>query len=132
MSGALLRSAAIALAAVLAQSCVVAPGPVGYEAVAPGYGADYYEPPVAYGGWGVGFDVAPYRRGDREHHPEFREREREGRDDRGGGRAFRAAPAGRPVPTIPPGARGGGGGPRGGGGAPRGGGGGGGHGEGRH
>jgi len=129
MSGARFRWAGIALAAVLAQSCVVAPGPVGVEGVAPGYGVDYYDPPAVYGGWGVGFDVAPYGRGDREHHPEFRGRE--GRDDRGGARGFRPAPAGRPVPTIPTGARGGG--PRGGGGAPHGGGGGGGHGGGgRH
>jgi hypothetical protein len=112
MSGARLRSAAIALAAVLAHGCVVAPGEVGVEAAAPGYGVDYYDPPIAYGGWGVGYEVAPYRRGDREHRREFRGGE--GRDDRGGGRGFRPAPAGRPVPTIPTGARGGGG-PRGGG-----------------
>ena len=119
MSGPLLRSAAIVLAAVLAQSCVVAPGEVG---VAPGYDADYYDPPAVYGGWGVGFDVAPYGRGDREHHPEFRGGDDRGRDDRGGSRGFRPAAAGRPVPTIPTGSRGGGG--------PRGGGGGGGHGGG--
>jgi hypothetical protein len=125
MSGALLRAAAIVLAAVLAQSCVVAPGEVGVEGVAPGYDADYYDAPAVYGGWGVGFDVAPYGRGDREHHPDFR-----GGDDRGGARGFRPAAAGRPVPTIPTGARGGG---ARGGGAPHGGGGGGGHGGGgRH
>jgi hypothetical protein len=61
MSGARFRWAGIALAAVLAQSCVVAPGPVGVEGVAPGYGVDYYDPPAVYGGWGVGFDVAARR-----------------------------------------------------------------------
>jgi hypothetical protein len=130
MSAARKRWAALGLAA-LAQACVVAPGEVGVVGVAePGYGAGYYEPPAAvYGGWGVGFDVAPYGRGDREHRPEFR-------GDRGdrGGRApaavgFRPAPAGRPIPTIPTGPRGGA--PaRGGGAAPHGGGGGGGGGHG--
>jgi hypothetical protein len=117
MSDPRLRWAGIGLAALLAHGCVVAGPPevgVGVEAAGPpDYGPDYYEPPAVYGGWGVGFDVAPYR-GGRVYHPVAHD----------GGHpaphAFRAAPAGR-IPSIPSGprggsARGGGGGGRGGGG----------------
>jgi hypothetical protein len=63
-------------------------------------GAGYYEPAgVVYGGWGPGYEVAPFRGGD--HRP-------------GGGghapsRAYRSAPASRSIPSIPSKSRGGGG-----------------------
>jgi hypothetical protein len=143
MSAALLRWTWIGLAAVLAHGCVVGGADVGFDA-GPSpyygfddYGLDYYEPPdVFYGGWGEGFDVAPYRAG-REYHPGFRGEDFRGQGFRGEGfrgggpgpRAFRGAPAGRAIPSLPGrggggfhgggGARGGGGGARGGGGGRR-------------
>ncbi len=72
-------------------------------------GGGYYEPSgVVYGGWGPGYQVAPFRGGD--HRP----------PDRGGhasARAYRPAPASHSMPTIPSQSRsGGGGGSHGGGG----------------
>ena len=67
-----------------------------------GYGADYYEPSgVVYGGWGDGYFVGPYREG-------FRHDFHGARDVHAGSRSFRAAPAGRSMPSIPSRARGGG------------------------
>lgn len=89
--------AAMGLAAMGLSGCVGPDGGYGY-----GYGgdlgADYYEPyGFAYGGWGHDYHVAPYRSGDHGF--------------AGGGfhgpHAFRPAPAGRPMPSLPPG-RGGG------------------------
>jgi hypothetical protein len=82
--------------AVLASSCAVTDGGYGY-----GYdggvsiGVDYNEPfGVDYGGWGPGYQVAPFRGGDRG-----------GGRGRGGDRpsphAFRSAPAGHAMPSIP-------------------------------
>ena len=86
----------LGLVVVLSSSCAVGVGGYGY-----GYGyddgvdigVDYYAPlGIDYGGWGPGYRVGPYRGG--EHRP-----------DRGGGRpsprAFRPAPAGHVVPSIP-------------------------------
>ena len=101
MSAASLRWPAMALAvglfAALPSGCVV-PGDGGY-------GMDYYEPyGVDYGGWGSGYYVAPYGRGD----------PHAGRGGGGGQHAYRAAPASHSMPSIPSGGRSGGG--RGGGG----------------
>jgi hypothetical protein len=94
----------VALAVALASGCVVTDGGYGYGDAA--YGVGYYQPAgIAYGGWGPGYDVAPFRRG----YPV-----------RYGGHppshAYRAAPASRAMPSIPMGARPGGGGGHGGGG----------------
>jgi hypothetical protein len=91
----------LGLTVVLSSSCAVGVGGYG-----DGYddgvsiGVDYYAPfGIDYGGWGPGYRVGPYRGG-------------ENRSDRGGGRssprAFRPAPAGHVVPSIPQGSRGGG------------------------
>lgn len=109
-SRSLLTAAAIGVVAVLASGCVV-PGGYGYDDGA-AYGLDYYEPygGVAVGGWGYEYQVAPYREGG--HYPAA-----------GGGaraHAFRAAPASRPMPSIPSGSRSGGGGRGGGSGGGRG------------
>jgi hypothetical protein len=107
MTRALLRWPALAglaaLIAILPSSCAVSDG-YGYGAV--GYAPDYYEPyGGVYGGWGPDYRVGPVRGGDH-------------RFDRGPGRpaggtparhAFRAAPASRGAPSIPSGARPGGG-----------------------
>jgi hypothetical protein len=97
MSATIVRWSAIAavggLFVALASGCVVGGG-YGYDGEV-GVGADYYEPYGAvYGGWGPGYNVAPFRGGDH----------RGG----GGGHAFRAAPAGRAMPSIPSGGRSGG------------------------
>jgi hypothetical protein len=84
----------IALAAVLVAGCVVGGG-YGYDGDV-GLGVDYYEPyGGVYGGWGPGYNVAPFRGGD---HRAV-----------GGAHAFRPAPAGRAIPSIPSGGRSGGG-----------------------
>ena len=108
----------ILLPAALAFGCVA---PDGYYGGAPGYGLDYYEPYGAqYGGWASGYLVAPFREGrGREGEPDYRA-------EHGGHEAphaFRAAPAGRVMPSIPSTPRGGGGGHGGGPGGPGGGGG---------
>lgn len=114
MNSSLLRWVAtalvIGLVAVLSTGCVVAGAGYGYDGGA-GYGLDYYEPyGVDYGGWGAGYQVAPFRGGDH-------------RAVTNGGRAaphaFRAAPASRSMPSIPSGSRSGGGGGHGGGGGRR-------------
>jgi hypothetical protein len=77
------RLAALGLLGLLA-ACVV-----GAYDDGGGYGPGYYEPAGAvYGGWGPDFAVAPYRGG----HPFY--------DDRGN-HPFRAAPAGRGIPSLP-------------------------------
>jgi hypothetical protein len=99
-------AAAAGLFAVLLSGCVVPVGG-GYDegGVSVGLGVDYYEPYGGfYGGWGPGYRVAPFRGGG-----ERRE------DFRAGGstHAFRSAPAGRSMPSIPSrGHSGGGGGGR--------------------
>lgn len=77
---------------VFSAGCVLSPGGYGYDDGV-GYGAGYYEPyGVEYGGWGPGYQVAPYRGGD--HRPIG-----------GGGHesthAYRSAPASRSVPSLP-------------------------------
>jgi len=96
----------IALSTAVVSGCAV---PAGGPAYGGGLGVDYYEPyGYGYGGWGPGYYVAPFRGGDH-------------RFDRGGGfsqsaHAFRSAPAGRGMPSLPAGGgRGGGGGHAGGG-----------------
>jgi hypothetical protein len=56
-----------------------------------GYVGDYYEPyGYDYGGWGPGYAVGPYRGG---HGGFYR--------DRGHAPAFRSAPQGHSMPSIP-------------------------------
>jgi len=98
--------AAAALALLLMQLTSCAGGTVGVTAGSywggPVYTYDmgFFGPPVIYGGWGPGYFVAPPRWGARGPPPRFR----------GGvpARSFRPAPAGRPMPSIPAGPRGGG------------------------
>ena len=82
---------------VLLSGCVIGGG--GYYGDG-GIGVGYYEPyGVEYGGWGHGYQVAPFRGGD-DHH-----RDGDYRSTGGGGqvpaRAYKAAPASRPIPSIP-------------------------------
>jgi hypothetical protein len=88
----------LAAVSIALMSGCVAPYPgYGYGNVA--VGADYYEPyGFDYGGWGPGYYVGPGRRG--------------GFARGGGPHAFRGAPAGRRMPSLP-GGRGGGRGGRG-------------------
>jgi len=98
----------------LVTGCIAPYGGYGYDGggdVNIGVGADYYEPyGVDYGGWGPGYHVAPYRggfrggehRGGGEHRPDA--------GGHGGTRAFRSAPAGRSMPSLPSHGRSGGGG----------------------
>ena len=84
----------------LTSNCVVSDGGYGYDG-AGGIGANYYEPyGASYGGWSPGYRVGPVRDG-----RQF--------DHRGGarssGHAYRAAPASRPIPSIPAQPRSGGG-----------------------
>ena len=83
------------LLAVLASGCAVYDGGYGYGGA--GYGAAYYEPyGVDYGGWGAGYQVAPFRSG-------------YGRPGGGSGQhAYRSAPASRGMPSIASGSRSGG------------------------
>lgn len=87
------------LFSLLTASCVVPGGGFGYGP-STGFGLGYYEPTgVNYGGWGGGYYVGPVHGG-----PVY------GYHGGGGAQphAFRAAPASRPVPSIPSHARGGG------------------------
>jgi hypothetical protein len=75
------------LALTLLHACAVTG--VGVDgSVGVGYDAGYYEPwGYDYGGWGGGYRVGPGRGGERRgDHPPPR---------------YRAAPAGRPSPTLP-------------------------------
>ena len=84
---------------VLLSGCVLTGGGYGYNDGG-GIGAAYYESPgVEYGGWGPGYQVAPFRGGDRHQ-------------TSGGGhtstRAYRSAPASHSMPSIPSKSRSGG------------------------
>ncbi len=89
-------AAVIGLFAILASGCVVQGGGYGgggYGGGGAAYGVGYYQPSgVVYGGWGSGYEVAPFRGGD--HRPVA-----------GGGgarsHAYRSAPASRSIPSIP-------------------------------
>jgi len=62
-------------------------------------GATYYEHyGAAYGNWGPEYHVAPYRDRDHDHDRGYHPR---GGDRLPSERAFRSAPASRPVPSIP-------------------------------
>jgi hypothetical protein len=82
---------AVGLFASLSSGCIATGGGgYGYDGDV-GVGVGYYEPAVVeYGGWGGGYRVAPFRRGDR-------------RAGSGNGRthAYRSAPASRSAPSIP-------------------------------
>jgi hypothetical protein len=75
-----------ALTLALMAGCVGVDGSVGV-----GYAGGYYEPyGYEYGGWGPGYAVGPYRDG----HGGYNR-------DRGHAPAFRPAPGGRSMPSIP-------------------------------
>ena len=88
----LVRAFVIGTLTVLSAGCVLSDGGYGYDDGG-GVGAAYYEPyGVEYGGWGPGYQVAPFRGGDHR--------------SRGGvghasAHAFRPAPASRPMPSLP-------------------------------
>ncbi len=85
----LLRAAIWVLGVAALTSCAV--DGVGVGSVGVGYVGGYYEPyGYDYGGWGPGYAVGPYRG---EHGGYAR--------DRGHAPAFRAAPGGRSMPSIP-------------------------------
>jgi hypothetical protein len=90
----LLRGTAVSgLFTLLLSGCVVPVGG-GYEdgGVSVGLGVDYYEPYGAvYGGWGPGYRVAPYRGGD--YHQD--------RGSRPVSHAYRPAPEGHSMPSLP-------------------------------
>jgi hypothetical protein len=92
----LLRAGICVLCVAALASCAV--DGVGVDgSVGVGYVGGYYEPyGYDYGGWGPGYAVGPYRGGiggyDRDH-----DRDR----GRGHAPAFRAAPSGRSMPSIP-------------------------------
>ncbi len=74
---------------VVAQACV-APGGVYDEGASVSYGVGFYEPyGYEYGGWGPGYRVGPPRGGERRP------------DHRAHPPAYRPAPSGRPMPSIP-------------------------------
>ena len=84
---------------VILSGCVVAGGGYGYDdSVEVGVG--YYEPyGVYYGGWGPGYEVAPFHGGD---HRRFHE------EGHAPAHAYRSAPASRFIPSIPSRSRSGG------------------------
>jgi hypothetical protein len=83
-----LAIAAAGVLLLLAFGCAV---PGGYEGTYLGY----YEPAgIGYGGWGAGYDVGPWRAGGVPHGRVF-----------AGRQAFRPAPAGHAMPSIPSHAR---------------------------
>ena len=95
------RSFVVGSLTVLLAGCVLSDGGYGYGYDdGGGFGATYYEQSYGadYGGWGPGYQVAPYRGGG--HRPSG-----------GGGHApahaYRSAPASRSMPSLP--AHGGGG-----------------------
>jgi hypothetical protein len=83
-------------------ACAVTGVGVGYDGEAD-YVGGFYEPyGYEYGGWGRGYRVGPPRGGEYRRGPE------EGHGP-GAGRPYHAAPAGRPMPSMPGRSRGGGG-----------------------
>jgi hypothetical protein len=83
-----LAVAGAGLLLLLAFGCAV---PGGYEGTYVGY----YEPSgFSYGGWGAGYDVGPWHAGGFPHGAAF-----------AGHQAFRPAPAGHAMPSIPSHAR---------------------------
>ncbi len=89
----------IGLFTVFLPGCVVSGDGYGYDGGV-GIGVDYYEPyGDAYGGWGPGYRVGPYRGGEQ-------------RLDRGGGHqlqhAYHSAPVSHSMPSIPSHSRSGG------------------------
>jgi hypothetical protein len=79
----------------LSAGCIMPYGGYGYD----DGGVGYYEPyGIDYGGWGPGYNVAPYR-GGHGNGGEYR--------SGGGGHAYRSAPASRSMPSLPNGGHGG-------------------------
>ena len=84
---------------VLLSGCVVTGGGYGYSDGG-GIGAAYYESSgVEYGGWGPGYQVAPFRDGD--HRLRSGDRRQTSGDGRASAPAYRPAPASRAMPSIP-------------------------------
>jgi hypothetical protein len=83
---------------VLLYGCILPPG--GYEYDNSGIEPNYYEPyGFDYGGWGHGYQVAPFRGGD--HRPT-------GGGGHASGRTYRSAPVSHSMPSIPSHSRSGG------------------------
>ncbi|MGA9025783.1 MAG: hypothetical protein WB440_06990 [Steroidobacteraceae bacterium] len=82
-------AASAMILALCAAGCVV-PGDAGYGDVGVGYGVNFYEPFDNYGYEGPGYLVGPPRGGDRRL-PGYRP----------GAHAYRGAPAGHAMPSIP-------------------------------
>ena len=98
---------AIGLFTTLATGCVAPGGGYGYDNGV-GVGVDYYEPYGGYyGGWGSGYRVGPSRGGYDHGGGGYR-----GGGGSPGGHSFRSPAASHSMPSIPSGARGGGGGRR--------------------
>ena len=85
----------------LLYGCIFPGGGYGYDGYNDGgIGAAYYEPfGFDYGGWGPGYQVAPYRGGD--HRPVSV-------GTHASARAYRSAPASHSMPSIPSHSRSGG------------------------
>ena len=86
----LLTTASLAM---LLCACVVSDGGYGYGGTS--VGVDYYAPYGGYyGGWGPGYQIAPYRNGGdrfRDNHRNFPARSH----------TYRSPPASHPMPSIP-------------------------------
>jgi hypothetical protein len=95
-------AAVLALAVTLLTSCYGTTGTVAvssdpyWGAPVFGYGVGYFGPPGAWGGWGPGYFVGPPRWGASTTVVV----------GTGPRRGFRPAPIGRPMPSVPRGARG--------------------------
>src|ERR1035437_6202100 len=77
---------------ILLAGCIVPYGDRGYDGDV-GVGVSYYEPVgVEYGGWGPGYQVAPFRGGD--HRPN-------GGGGHGSQHNYKSAPASRSIPSLP-------------------------------
>jgi hypothetical protein len=96
-----LKWSALGLGMLVAGACTVTGVGMGYEDGGPEYVGGFYEPyGYDYGGWGRGYRVGPPRGGERGPGPDHGG----GRDHGpgpGAGHPYRAAPAGRPMPSMP-------------------------------
>lgn len=89
---------------ILFSGCVITDGGDGYYDGGD-IGVTYYEPSgVIYGGWGPGYEVAPFRGSEHRHEVEHRATREGGH----AARAYRSAPASHSIPSIPSRSRSGG------------------------
>jgi hypothetical protein len=103
----ILCASLIVVWALLASGCAVGGGEYGYDSGGGvGVGFDYYDTYGGdYGGWGPGYRVGPHRDRGGDHGQRAPEPSR-GRPS--GSHSYHAPAAGRSVPSIPSGVRGGG------------------------